>query len=212
MSAFDTHQLGELDLLMRRYNDVQTQQIRTLQSASPRVTALPTSPYDGMEVVYLADATNGIAWNLKYRAASASAYKWEFIGGMPLEALIEAAGTRTVANAFGDLGSGAGPTITVPLGGDYVVDVHAVANAIGAAAGNLYAVGPSKNGAAPAAPNGWAQWITPGANYIMSMVDIAEQFLAMTAGDTLRPMYYAQASTTSQFQNRRITAVPRRVG
>src|SRR4051794_15998509 len=45
------------------------------------VSALPSSPSDGQVVNYLADGTNGIVWRLRYRAASGSAYKWEYVGG-----------------------------------------------------------------------------------------------------------------------------------
>jgi hypothetical protein len=48
------------------------------------VTSLPTSPIDAQEVYYLADNANGLVWHLRYRAASASAYKWECVGGPPL--------------------------------------------------------------------------------------------------------------------------------
>jgi hypothetical protein len=46
-----------------------------------RVTSLPSSPYDGQEIYYVADATAGVIWHLRYNASSASAYKWEFVGG-----------------------------------------------------------------------------------------------------------------------------------
>jgi hypothetical protein len=52
-----------------------------------RATTLASSgtytvaPQDGDEVYYAADATNGVIWHLRYRAASSSSYKWEFVGG-----------------------------------------------------------------------------------------------------------------------------------
>lgn len=89
-----------------------------------RVLALPTSPVDGQEVYYVADSTNGVLWHLRYNAASASAYKWEFVGG---------------AELFG-VGSGANQTLTtagvntncsvaIPLAGTY--DVRGVAQFAG---------------------------------------------------------------------------------
>jgi hypothetical protein len=47
------------------------------------VTALPSSPVDGMEVYFDADPPNGPLWHLRYRA-SLSTYKWEYVGGAPL--------------------------------------------------------------------------------------------------------------------------------
>lgn len=86
----------------------------------PPVTSLPGSPVDGQECYYLADATNGIVWPLRYRAASASTYKWESIGAVsPLSnevATVNGAAGTTYATA----GLG-GPSLTVPLAGEYIV-------------------------------------------------------------------------------------------
>lgn len=81
------------------------------------VSSLPASPVDGQEIYYLADSTNGIVWHLRYRLASASASKWEFVGGSHLHALV-AASEGTSLTSFADLGT-VGPSITVPLAGDY---------------------------------------------------------------------------------------------
>src|SRR4051794_2320253 len=57
-------------------------------SARSSVTTLPPAPVHGQIFDYLADATNGIEWSLRYRAFMAdgvtqnpSAFKWDFIGG-----------------------------------------------------------------------------------------------------------------------------------
>jgi hypothetical protein len=61
--------------------------MKALQSAQTLVTSLPTTGpsggalVDGQECRYLADATNGVVWNLKYKS---SASKWYFIGGSSL--------------------------------------------------------------------------------------------------------------------------------
>jgi hypothetical protein len=65
-------------------------------------------PFNGQIIDYLADATNGVV-RLRYRAAAPVAYKWEFVGGSPLENESSAAGTRASAT-YGDLtGTGVGP-------------------------------------------------------------------------------------------------------
>lgn len=90
------------------------------------VTALPTAPVDRQEVFYLADSTNGIIWHFRYRSASGSSFKWEFVGGSPLTAQIATQeGLSANSGAFVDAVTNVGPTVTVPLGGDYVVDFHA---------------------------------------------------------------------------------------
>lgn len=85
------------------------------------VTALPTSPVDGMEVYFqnAAMATDGIVWHLRYRAASASTYKWEFVGGQPLHTML-----ATDTNLAGNVNWQAvgNPTIVLPFTGDWDVE------------------------------------------------------------------------------------------
>lgn len=90
-----------------------------LDPAVPLVALLPSAPTDGQVVAYLADATNGIVWMLKYRASSASAYKWEFLGGSDLFAEVPTA-ESTASITYAAMAT-AGPAITLPLAGDYDV-------------------------------------------------------------------------------------------
>ena len=83
------------------------------------VTTLPASPVDGQEVCYGADPAGGVIWRLRYRAASASAYKWEFVGGAALFAEDFAAVGPVTSSSYIDMGN-AFP-VTVPLAGDYQV-------------------------------------------------------------------------------------------
>lgn len=92
----------------------------------PVVTALPALADidDGQEIAFIADATNGVVWKFKYRAASASAFKWEFIGGSPLytETLTAATVPVTGVGVYVDIGGGV-PIITMPTAfdGDYMI-------------------------------------------------------------------------------------------
>ena len=83
------------------------------------VTTLPASPIDGTEVYYQADSTNGVIWHLRYRAASASAYKWEYVGGSELTTTNTNYPNAQSPSTYTDIPSSA--TITVPLAGDYVI-------------------------------------------------------------------------------------------
>jgi hypothetical protein len=86
----------------------------------PLVTSLPASPVDGQEVYYVADATNGVIWHLRYRAAAPGSYKWEMVGGSGLYVWDPAStGNGAIQNAWTDGTDGAKPTITLPLAGDY---------------------------------------------------------------------------------------------
>lgn len=89
-----------------------------------RVTTLPSSPSDGQEVYYVASAADGVLWHLKYNAGSASAYKWEFLGGPPTKRERADGGYRN-ASSWGELTTGVGEAITLPLAGDYDIEFGA---------------------------------------------------------------------------------------
>jgi hypothetical protein len=91
-------------------------------------TTPPGSPADGDIWMFPADATNGVIWQFRYRAASASSYKWEFVGGVPLA--VGPSGSMTIATATPTDLTG-GPTLTLPRAGDYVIDFGGVAQANG---------------------------------------------------------------------------------
>jgi hypothetical protein len=115
-----------------------------VQPAVPIVTSLPTSPVDGQVVDYLADATNGVIWRFRYRAASSSAYKWELVGGTELEAVVKRSSAENVIGTSSYAASTTpGPSITLPLAGDYDITLsfasyHGVA---GGAIGMSYDIG-----------------------------------------------------------------------
>ena len=90
-----------------------------------RVLALPVSPTDGQECYYVADAVNGIIWHLRYNAGSASAYKWEVIGGTPLFNEIVTSATENMTNtAVYSAVTTPGPSLTLPLAGDYDIETE----------------------------------------------------------------------------------------
>lgn len=84
-----------------------------------RGTSLPGSPVDGQFFCYIADATNGVEWLLKYNTGDAGSYKWHFIGGSSLWAQVTTAEALS-STTYAALAT-AGPSITLPLAGDYVV-------------------------------------------------------------------------------------------
>ena len=90
------------------------------------IAASVPNPVNGQEVKYLASDSSGVIWHFKYRAASASAYKWEFIGGSGLTGTNNGIATLSTTGAntalTGDI------AITVPLTGDYASELSAVAS------------------------------------------------------------------------------------
>ena len=179
------------------------------------VTSLPGSPYDGQEIYYLADATNGIVWHLKYRAASASAYKWECVGGASLRAFVSAVENLANGGGWTNLTT-SGPSVTAPLAGDYSVKVahyfrHGDASGIGYA-------GVGVGGASPPTSSYGADTNTYGeANGVANHpgVTLTREWLitAVVAANALKMMYQAGGSASvGVFGGRSLVVVPVRVG
>lgn len=100
--------------------DLMSRQIAQLQRlVQPRefITdkRLPENPYPDQEIIFQADEANSINWILRYNADSPSAYKWEWIGGSPMAAF--ESGSSGVISTAADLYNG--PSMTVPLAGDF---------------------------------------------------------------------------------------------
>lgn len=87
------------------------------------VTALPTTGlYEGLQVVY-DTGTSGVRWTFVYDTSDGTTYPWLFVGGPPLFAEVTTVESRT-NTAYGALAT-AGPSVTVPLAGDYDVWIGA---------------------------------------------------------------------------------------
>lgn len=100
--------------------------------AVQQVSVLPGAPIDGQEVDFIVDATNKVVWRLRYNAAGGT-YKWEYRGGQPLAAYVDANEQRN-ALTYGALTT-AGPTVTVPRPGEYDVEVECTGFAISTSSG-----------------------------------------------------------------------------
>ena len=105
------------------------------------VTALPANPFDGQVIDYLADATNGVVWRFRYRAGSASAFKWEGVGGQQ-EIFTGQLGDMTNANNTATSLTG-GPTQNIPLSGDWMlsIDITLVPASASIASAQIYVNG-----------------------------------------------------------------------
>lgn len=110
-----------------------TESLRTPKPWHALVTDLPSNGEDGDEVYFLADATNGIVWHLRYRAQSPSSYKWEFVGGPP--AALGPQGTQSAYASTTPTEITGGPRVTVPRNGEYIIDYGGFASNAGTYAG-----------------------------------------------------------------------------
>ena len=83
----------------------------------PIVTSLPLVPQFGDQVVYAADATNGVYWLLQYDASGT--YPWKFVGGAPLLNSNSNYPASQSTSSYTNITSG--PSVTPVLSGDYTV-------------------------------------------------------------------------------------------
>ena len=170
-------------------------------------TSLPVAPVDGQVINYLADATNGVVWRLRYRSISSSTYKWEFIGGEPLRADVTTMEQLTAtASTWADLAT-VGPTITLPLAGDYDVSFGSQFTQGSTLTGMYYGVG-----IGAANPSGGDKYVYFYINATQIVTGYKElRLLAVPAG-TIKARYQGGAASGIYFTNRFILAKPVRVG
>jgi len=95
------------------------------QSAYPTPaysTALPASPTDGQEAILVDSTANPTwIWRLRYNASNGTAYKWEYLGGVP----IRNSGGNVTVPTTGAVTDMPGCSITVPRAGVYRISFGA---------------------------------------------------------------------------------------
>lgn len=159
---------------------------------------------DKQEVYYLADATNGVIWRFRYRAASPSPYKWELVSGTPLYSFIPVTESISPAGTWMNLPT-VGPDVVVPLAGDYDADwgvTHSVLNGqvqVGLAIGN----------ATPGDPVIYA-YNASTASAIYETGASKMKWPGMAVGNIIRTRYIG-AVGGSVARNRWLSVTPRRV-
>ena len=169
------------------------------------VTSLPTGATDGQEIYYQADATNGVIWHLRYNAGSASAYKWEFVGGSDIVSRVETA-EGTASTTYVDLAT-VGPSVTVPLAGDYSIELSAILEHTTASAFMAHSV---QVGATLATDNDWQAYHAGVANQMVS----GFRWMKKTglAASTVLTSKYRVSGATGTARNRGMRVRPIRVG
>jgi len=81
-------------------------------------TTLPATPVDGQEHILVDSLTApSYQWRFRYNAGSASAYKWEFVGGFPKQTEVGDSRTLTVSTW-----TNIGPTWVPPRAGVYLIE------------------------------------------------------------------------------------------
>jgi hypothetical protein len=162
-------------------------------------TSFPLTPADGQEHI-LVDSTTSptYQWRFRYNAGSASAFKWEYIGGRPAYQNVDTAQT-TSSGGFTDLAT-VGPSFVVPRAGEYLIRYSAM---IFNSAVNINFVGMMKNGG----EQDRISFTSVAANAYGSMM--SQKYDTFAAGDAIKLMYAAGGGVSS-FERRRLTVEPLR--
>jgi hypothetical protein len=172
-----------------------------------RVTALPANPVDGQEIYYVADATNGVLWHLRYNAASVSAYKWEFVGGSNLYAADFNWVTGIITSGTGYTWlNWSTPQITLPLAGDYDIQ-HAATVSLP----NVPDFRVQARRITPSASEG--SIVSHGGNSTFVDIEHRERWTGQPAGAVFQLSYSASvASVNFNVYSRNMSVCPVRVG
>lgn len=168
--------------------------------ASPEGTKGTVAP----DEVYLeVDATNGILWHLGYESGETT-YKWRFLGGSPLYSEVTTS-ESTASGTYAAL-STAGPSISLPVAGDYMVTPHVQINpaSVAAALASMsYDIGGTGAVDADRIVAG-----NPAANAMFADVSWPKRKQGLTAV-TLTSKY--KATNNSTFANRSLSVTPIRL-
>lgn len=173
------------------------------------VSALPTAPSDSEEVFFqnalMGEA--GIVWHLRYRASSASAHKWEFVGGAALYAYSNNHAKAVAAETWEAI---SGPSVNAPLAGDYEIR-HDVTMENSSAVSPVNMSGIAIAGAAPSEESqGTANPVdlTSG----RSRVAVAYRQTGVSASQSLAQRYWANVAETLTISRAHLLIVPIRLG
>lgn len=176
------------------------------------VTTLPGSPTDGQVIFYQTTSgttpmnTDGIVWQLRYNASSASAYKWECVGGGSWIKEITTA-ENTASTTYVDLAT-VGPTIDVPLSGQYEIIVGADMSVSGFSSATTTSVS-VKLGAAATTDNERGRVVIDSAS---GNASIDRSMIRTLATPSTLKAQYKTGTDTGRFQFRYLIVRPVRVG
>lgn len=170
----------------------------------PMVTSLPSSADNGDEIVLTDSLSAGTYhWHLRYVAAR-STNKWVFVGGSPAITSTTAS-EGTSSTAYTALTT-AGPSFTIPVAGDYLVEIVAqvTQSSAAGAAYMSYAIG------ATAAADTEAAVVTQSSTYIGTIT--SKKNHSALAASTALVAKYRMSGGTGTFARRRMLVTPIALG
>jgi hypothetical protein len=167
-------------------------------------TALPGSPVDGQEFV-LTDSLTAptYSWRFRYVAAKSSD-RWIFVGGAPRQATPIGGSITTSSMSAVDLTSG--PTLVVPVSGQYIVQHNCRAQANAAGLDGL-----SSQVTGSVSGNGSVAYLVVSIQYEGGNAAQQEQ-RALVAGETLKLQVYNGAAISAIYGPGGFSILPVAVG
>lgn len=166
----------------------------------------PASPTTGDIWIATAVGGGGEDWMFWYNGASGSAYKWEFLGGSPINSIITTnETTTTIYPSWSDLAT-VGPSVVVARGGDYHVSFGA--NGSNNTAGQSTVLGIRSTSVAE--PDALVSYTTSAAANSVGSIFSEGILFSVTAGDTIK-LRYSVTANTGTFERRRLHVRPVRV-
>jgi hypothetical protein len=166
----------------------------------------PANPQDGDVWMATGVDANGTCWQFRYNAGSASAYKWEFVGGPPAFASVET-GESTASGTYVDLAT-VGPTFTCARGGDYQVMLSSTINNNTLNCGGVYSF---DVGAVAAIDNNGLYQVGGPAGINFNFGGKFSLVTGVVAAAVLRGKYRIASGGTATFAYRRMQVTPVRV-
>ena len=165
-----------------------------------------TTPYDGQRIDLQVDASSGINWRFKYRAASGSSFRWEFLGGPPMNAIVTTGETNaTTTGSYLDLAT-VGPRVVLPRAGDY--DAIGGAGFMNTNAGGYFQLGICRNAGTAIGGNAIGNQQT--ASFWIEL-SFGARVPGCAAGDDIRLRYWFGTAGTNQAIYRWINVTPVRI-
>lgn len=217
INTVDTAQIASSAVTTAKIADanVTTAKLATGATSATYVTSLPSSPVDGQEIYFAANAADGVIWHLRYRSGASGNYKWDFVGGSPLASAVNTT-ARTITNqtAYGYIHASDRLSLSLPTGiaGDF--DITLSANVLVTnASGILPAVYLSytTNSAADNASDSWSikQVVADNGGGTCSFT---YRHTSLAAAATIREQGKTDGNYSGSFSNRQLIIRPVRVG
>lgn len=188
---------------MWRFLDASGRQKTVAYTTPAFVTSLPTAPVDGDEIILTDSLSAGTYhWHLRYVAARAS-NKWVFVGGSPMYGIV--ATTETSAStAFVDLTT-PGPSLTIPVAGDYLISVQCM---LFCSTSEAAYMSPKIGAAATVYTNGGIGFM----NNKNSALHSVRKVTSIAASTEIKAQYMTAAGGTVSFLERELLIEPIAIG